>query len=272
MAPLRVTARLAREIANPARPPALDGLLAYAQAVYVEGREPPDPAREMPPVDITRAVAPSPCRRYHLASFAVAEVERMERGRFVNRRFPVGEAQYLCPRIGSINLSGGPTKSFRIPLETGWLRRDRIDWFVVGDRDEILRLLSWISHLGKRRGVGLGALAKGPDMRPLWEVEAVEPWGDGFPVIQDGRPLRNLPFDAMHPEAAELHLGFGNVSYPYFQKHREEHCIVAASLPTAGEADVAAGLPDGLDAFLPFVPTTTHDTGAGSPVPAPKPL
>jgi CRISPR type IV-associated protein Csf3 len=226
MIPLRVTATLETGIANPQRPPALDALLAFAQAVYVEGREPVDPRGAVPDVSLDGVLARSACGRYYLASFAQCEVEEWERGRYVNRRFPIGEAQALGAtegkeRIGTLSLKGGPAKSFRLPLETAHLRDDVITWWCVGDAGEIRARLAWITHLGKRRGAGLGRVHR-------WDVEPCEPWGDGYPVIRDARPLRNLPLDAMHPETAQSYEGFGCVSYPYFERDREELCLLSS--------------------------------------------
>lgn len=221
--PVRVVAHLASDIANPRLPPALDGLLAFAQAVYLEQREPPKPG-QMAPVDITEAVALSPCGRYHLCTAAIAEPELYRRGRFVNRRMPIAEAQALGDaRVRSLNLSGGPAKSFRIPLETAWLKADRVTWYALGRVDAIRARLRWISYLGKRRAVGLGKVAR-------WEVEpcpASDLWGDGFPIVRDGRPLRNLPLDVMEPEAGEPFVGYAVITYPYFERDREELCLVA---------------------------------------------
>lgn len=222
MEPLRIAASLASDIANPLRPPALDALLAYARAVFEEQREPPDPAAPCPTVDLSDVLARSPCGRYYLASFGLAEPEERSRGRFVNRRFPIAEAQMMgSPKITTLNLSGGPAKSFRIPLETAWLKGDEIEWFALGDAAKIRALLVWITHLGKRRGVGLGKIAR-------WTVAPCISWGDGFPVIRDARPLRNLPIDAMHPEIAQGFEGYGVVSFPYFERDREELCILAS--------------------------------------------
>lgn len=220
MEPLVVTATLASDIANPMRPPALDALVAFAQCVYVEQRPPPDPSQPMPPVDLSGILAASPCGRYHLASFGLATVEEWCRGRYINRRFPIAEAQAMGGKIGTLNLSGGPAKSFRIPIETAWLKGDVVTWYAVGDREKIAARLSWITHLGRRRGVGLGRIAR-------WDVAPCASWGDGFPVIRDGRPLRNLPLDAMDAEVAQAFEGYGNVTFPYFEREREELCILA---------------------------------------------
>lgn len=256
VAPLRVVATLDTGIANPTRPPALDGLLAYAQAVCIEGREPPMPGRPLAPVSIPLVLAP--CGRFHLASFALAEVECYDEvPRFVNRRFPIGEAQmYGDAKLRTINLSGGPCKSFRLPIETAHLVGDRVTWYAVGDPAGLRALLPWVEYLGKRRAVGLGRVASwevatpdvtwtwdrrawseaqhaAPTWRP-WDLHASRPWHESvwptgaFPVIRDGRPLRNLPLDAMAPEIAQDFEGHGNVTFPYFERHREALCILAA--------------------------------------------
>lgn len=221
MGPLVITATLASDIANPTRPPALDALVAYAQCVFVERRPPPDPGKPLPDVDISDVIARSACGRYHLASFALSEVEEWCRGRYINRRFPIAEAQAMGGKIGTLNLTGGAAKSFRIPIETAWLRGDTVTWYAVGDREKIASRLAWITHLGKRRGVGLGRVAR-------WSVEPCESWGESFPVIRDARPLRNLPLDSMDPELAQSFEGYGCVSFPYFERMREELCILAA--------------------------------------------
>ena len=92
---------------------------------------------------------------------------------------PLLEAQTLGAsegkeRLGTLSLKGGPCKSFRIPIETAHLRDDRVVWYCVGDREQIAQRIAWITHLGKRRGVGLGRVHR-------WEVEPCAPWGEGFP-------------------------------------------------------------------------------------------
>jgi CRISPR type IV-associated protein Csf3 len=157
-----------------------------------------------------------PGGRFHLASLGEAEFEMFER-RFVNRRFPLPEAQAIGePKLRRILLSGGPSKNYRIPMETGHLRDDLITWWCVGDREEIGDLLPHVSHLGKRRAVGLGRVRE-------WRVDPCEAW-PGFPVVRDGRALRPLPTD--WPGLDQPALAYRTLTYPYWERAREELCAV----------------------------------------------
>ena len=46
-------------------------------------------------------------------------------------------------------------------------------------------------------------------------------------MLRDGRPTRNLPLDVMADEIARDFEGYGNVTFPYFEKYRESLCILA---------------------------------------------
>lgn len=209
--PLRVTARLAGGIALPWGPLALDGLLAWAVC-----------AREgmLAPVDGIRPVAIpvelEPAGRFHLASFSVGEAEEHEH-RWVNRRFPVPEAQGLAEvGFSRINISAGAQKTYRLPLETVHLRDDRLAWYLLGDRDRVLELLDLVRHLGKRRAVGYGQVRE-------WSVEECGPWA-GFPVLDPaGQPLRPLPLDwpGLSPDASQA---FRRLSFPYWLRSDEQLC------------------------------------------------
>lgn len=232
MEPLRVTATLAADIAAPDAAPRLDALLAAAVCA-IEGRPPYDPTRPMPPVDIP--VARAPCGRYHLASFAVSAVELSGYGRFTNRRFPLAEAQAMGDAdLRVICLAGGPAKSFRIPLDTGWLHGDRVEWYVVGDREAVARILGAVGYLGRRRAVGLGKVLR-------WDVEPCTPWGDGFPVLYRGAPTRHLPYDAEGVGDGQA-LVWGTLTYPYFDRAAEETVWAPAALDAA-ELRAATALP-----------------------------
>lgn len=213
MIPLRVEARLGRAIVNPSRRIALDSLLAAA--VAQRDHLPPPIDGEIVPIEIP--VERSACGRYHLASFSEATVEARSRAH-ISKRPIVDEAQmFASEKVTRIQISAGPSKGYRIPIETGHLVGDRLVWWCIGDADHIRALLATIHHLGKRRAVGYGRILE-------WLVEPCEPWGDGFPVVRDGRALRPLPAD--HEGVTERRLAMGALSYPYWQRERWEEVLV----------------------------------------------
>jgi CRISPR type IV-associated protein Csf3 len=121
-----------------------------------------------------------------------------------------------------IRINAGPCKSYRIPLETRHLEEDRLTWWCVGDASAIRDLLGWITYLGKKRSVGLGKVRR-------WTVEpCVPPWGDGFPVVRDGQPMRSLPPDwpGLADDVERAYRVLGCVDGPYWDKTREEICAV----------------------------------------------
>lgn len=215
MRPLRVTAELGGPIALPGGPLALDALLAWAVCAR-EGH--PQPVDEIKPVEIP--VQREPGGRFHMCSFSVGEVEEYEQ-RWVNRRFPLTEAQgFAGAKLKRIQVSAGPCKSFRLPLETAHMRDDRLTWWCIGDAEAISALLPLVTHLGKRRAVGNGRVVR-------WTVEKCETWGEGFPVVLNGQPLRPLPPD-WPGLADDVAQEYRTISYPYWDRRHEQLCAVPA--------------------------------------------
>lgn len=213
MTPLHVVADLVGPIALPHGPMALDALLAWAEAAR-DGLPPPS-VGEVVPVEIP--VAREPAGRFHLCSFSVAETECHEH-RWVNRRFPLAEAQdFGDKKLHRIQITAGQCKSYRLPLETQWLKYDRLRWWLIGNADGVRELLALVTYLGKKRSVGLGRVRR-------WTVEPCDPWGDGFPVVRDGRALRTLPQD--WPGLADPEIAYRVLTYPYWDHAREEMCAV----------------------------------------------
>jgi hypothetical protein len=215
--PLRVTAHLQGQIVLPSGSIALDGLLAWAVACR-DGLPPPTvqiaqhgalPAIEIP-------VAREPGGRFHLASFARASFDAHE-PRYTNRRFPATEALHLSA-IRTVKINAGAEKSYRLPYTASHVAGDRLDWWCVGKRDQIAALLALVHHVGKKRSVGYGRVAR-------WEVEPCREW-EGFPVVRDGAPLRPLPLD--WPGLVDPAPGYACLTYPYWERAREEACAVPA--------------------------------------------
>lgn len=209
MTPLHIIATVQGAISLPQHPVALDALLMAAVAIR----------DQLPPPDIECVEVSIPVaqeRDIYLATTAKYEIEEYDR-HWINRRFPIEEAQSLSEsKFKRVQLSTGPTKSYRIPLEVGYLRNSRMEWWCIGDAHEIRLLLAHITHLGKKRAVGKGLV-------DAWKVTPCEPWS-GFPVVRDGAPLRPLPLDWPGLDAPEL--GMRVLRPPYWQRWREETCAV----------------------------------------------
>jgi len=209
-----VTAYLAGPVCLPTRHLALDGLLAWAIAAR-DGLPPPAVASDCQPIEIP--IAREPGGRFHLCSHAVYTPEVHEH-RWLNRRFPLPEAQsFGSAKLRTVRINGGPCKSYRLPLDTMWLVGDRIDWWCVGDPDAIAELVDLVGYVGKKRATGLGKVAR-------WTVNECDPWGPGYPVVRDGRPLRPLPLD--WPGITESATAYQCLTYPYWDHQAEELCAV----------------------------------------------
>jgi len=188
----------------------LDALLAAAVA-EVSGLPPARAPEDVMPIEIP--VAKEPGGRFHLCSCLMGDVE-LEEVRYVQRRFPVEQALHRS-NMKSVNLSAGPRKNYRIPHASLRFREDLLVGHLIGDRDDVLRLLQTRTHVGGRRSVGAGRLD--PE---AWSVLPVEPW-EGFPVVSpEGLPLRPLPED--WPGIAEgAKKTFSRLTYPYWLRQDE---------------------------------------------------
>lgn len=216
--PLVVTARLLGPMAVPRSGVALDAMLAAAVALR-DGLPPPPPI-----VRIEIPVEREPGGRFHLCSFATPRFDEYE-NRYINRRFPVEQAQAMgSAKVRTLRITAGPAKSYRIPLEAGHVEADTLVWYCVGRDDEVRELLALVSHVGKKRSVGLGKVR-------AWEVEVLAPadtW-PGFPVLRDGLPLRPLPPDwAGLSDACDLRLF--NVTYPYWLHTERTICAMPGAV------------------------------------------
>lgn len=207
--PLVVTATLRTPMTGA---PILDGLLAYVvarRAGLVAGFGPLQ-AVEIP-------VARAPGGSFHLCSSAVVSWDQHER-RFVNRRFPVPEAQMMGdPKLRCVRITAGPCRSYRIPGDVAWPVGDAVRWYLVAEAEPVRDLLGEVTHIGKRRGVGRGAIAR-------WSVEPCAAWGDGFPIVRDGKPTRPLPLD--WPGLVEPRPGYSTLSFPYYVHTEERLCAM----------------------------------------------
>ncbi len=193
---------------------ALDALLAWRVAADA-GLPPPRDERDIVPVEIP--IQREAGGRFHLCSFGEMTQERSE-GRFINRRTPAEQLQTLGnAKVKSVDVSAGVNKSYRIPLPTMHVERDEVVWWCIGDREQIVGLLAGVSYLGKKRAVGLGKVER-------WDVDACEPWEDGFPVVRGGRALRPLP--PTWPGLVSPRLANRTLTYPYWAGKGVQLCAV----------------------------------------------
>lgn len=220
MTPLIITAKLSGQIMSP-ESCHLDGLLAYALAQ----------AHGLPPVHVSddrdrdlsfliakvAEVLKHDERALFLCSNPRFEVEQYER-RHVNRRFPTDRAAVLgAESVRRVELSTGLSKSFRIPTRACFLRGDGVRWFAVGDKAKIEQLLGAITHLGKKRAVGLGEVE-------AWSVTECEGW-DHFPLLdKEGRPMRAVPLDT--PGLTSYRTSLELLCFPYWETSKRRPCAV----------------------------------------------
>lgn len=202
MTPLCVTAQLDGPLhLGPYQVIHLDGLLAEVKW-RLSGLPPATTPEEVVRFDLPLALEPA--GRFHLASASVGAYERMER-RHIVRRFPMAEAQVLG-EAARVSTRAGTHRDYRIPLEVGHIEQDRLTWYAEGEEDGVRELLAWVTHIGRRRAVGLGRVR-------AWTVEACDRWS-GFPVVaRDDAALRNLPPD--WPGLGAHWLRTGRLTFPY---------------------------------------------------------
>lgn len=207
MTPLEVVAYVPGQISLPNSPLALDALLA-SQVAARAGLPPPASAEDCQPIDIPIKLEPG--GRFHLCSFSVGKLIEHDL-RWVNRRAPVEQYQQYGV-TGRVQIQGGPDKSYRIPLEVGFLEGSCLTWWCIGDRDQITDLLSGVLYLGKKRNVGLGKVT-------TWTVNPCKRW-NGFPVMRGGKPLRTLPLD--WPGLSDPPTAWRTIAMPYWDHSKEE--------------------------------------------------
>ena len=77
--------------------------------------------------------------------------------------------------------SEGAEKSYDLPV---FLRHtERIDWFAVGNPDEVFKLLLRCSGIGKKRSYGYGQIAK-------WQVKEID---NDYHLWRNGELMRPIP-------------------------------------------------------------------------------
>lgn len=222
MRPLHITATLRGAIVARSTSTMLDALLMAAVATR-DGLD-PLPRNHRGPTDLPIPIARSDCGRIYLCTQSFADVEIHEAPvRYKNRRFPVLEAQLMGnKKLKTINIQGGPCLSYHLPMDTVHVREDLMHWWAIGVQQEVAELLNcWVGFIGHRRAVGLGKVTQ-------WTVEECDEWGDGFPVVRHGCPMRPLPpdWDGLGPE---VETAYKTLLPPYWRRAEEELCAVPSA-------------------------------------------
>ena len=211
MTPLRVHAAVSGPIFLPEEAPRLDALLAF-QVCREHGRLCFD-ASQAGPVDIPLQLEPQ--GRFHLCSEGQYTEVASELQYTIRRPAIEVMQRFAAPKLRRIRITAGANKAYRMPRPVSYLE-DGITWWCSGDRGEVTRLLAAMTHLGKKRGAGLGVVDR-------WTIDPCEEW-EGFPVSRDGAPLRTLPVD--WPHAVGARCGFRVLTYPYWDLSKEEPCLL----------------------------------------------
>lgn len=158
--PLLVSCDLAGPLAGD--PPALEALL-LDRAVVLRGdwrrvtRDgPPPPQGEIPlPVGATWLGG---WLVYHCSAPILSEAA-FDAARHHHQRYPVERADWLDPAERTqVNTTGGAFKSYRLPNRVRGVRT--VCWVAEGNWREMRKLLRDVTHLGKDRAQGYGAVRR----------------------------------------------------------------------------------------------------------------
>ena len=222
IAPLHITATLYEGLVagiSGCGAPFLDSMLTAVVAIR-ERLIPPSDPRETLPIEIP--IAQSECRRVYLCSSGLLHVQSHD-FRHKHKRAPCTEyARIGAAKITRVDQSAAEDKSYRVPYNYELVHNNTVEWWCFGDRELILEMLRDVHALGKFRGSGKGRIRE-------WQVEICEPWGDGFPVLRNGEPMRPLPLD--YPGLKEgAFIAYHTLRPPYYLRMLEEPCAMPRAI------------------------------------------
>lgn len=136
--------------------------------------------------------------------------ETPQRVEHYSRRFPTEMASLLSPDDrGVLQATGGPFKSFRLPLRI--VDADRVVWFaVLCESPTRLRslLTKHVACIGKKTSQGFGVVWR-------WEVEPIE---HDWSWFADGVLMRPLPVSVAPTDLRGFRRTFCGVCQPYWQR------------------------------------------------------
>jgi CRISPR type IV-associated protein Csf3 len=122
-----------------------------------------------------------------------------------------------------IPTGSGEFKSYHMPL---WLEVvDRLVWYAMGDRDEVLRLLTThVRGLGRKRNSGHGAVA-------AWNVEEVDVPPDRWMWRAPVMPARHIPVAMLGEWSGET--AWAGYRPPYWLAANQAWCAAVQWAPAA---------------------------------------
>ena len=133
-----------------------------------------------------------------------------------NKRFDSAYANLVNfgKRRGKVIIKQGQYKAYHMPLfyrVALW-----IEWYCVGDKKEIEKLLSTVTHLGKKASQGWGRVAQ-------WQIEY---WPADWSVWRgDGKLMRGIPLEDIPERAAPVDLIVYGIR-PSYWKHSNQMPLV----------------------------------------------
>jgi hypothetical protein len=141
---------------------------------------------------------------------SAAVVDWVAQGRHDLRKRPALEAMRRYTGARSHHTGLGPMKAKDISFPT--LLAFEIEWYALGDRDAVARLLGRVHHLGKLSRHGLGRVLR-------WTVEPMEvDWS----IEREGRLMRRMP--EAWPRATVAGEEIAPIRAPYHHRSRRVSC------------------------------------------------
>lgn len=218
--PLLITARLANSLAGD-RAPHLDSLLVSVLCLYhekgapgykVDRSLPAPPQAEIPIPVPRRTLGPwsVPCCSDPILGFVAVDCHE----HFV-KKIGVEHAGLLAPDSRLVvSTTNTWTKSHRQPIRKRTV--DRVCWFAMGHRKEVLGVLQRVKFLGKKISYGNGRVAE-------WTVERIGRDHSWFALCEEHGTvlMRTLPIGGWLPgDLIGFRRDFGGVVDPYWHPSR----------------------------------------------------
>jgi len=211
--PLRVMAHLRTGVISDRWLP-LDAILLYQisrqqfgpQAATLPGGEQESRGITMPLL----IVHPGEPHWYYACSWAqpqpwwVAEAKD-----YWNKRLDSQFAYLLTRDCKKVTIRKGRYKAYHMPVF--YYAALRVEWYCVGDRAGIERLLSTVTHIGKKRSQGWGRVMQ-------WEVEPVS---ENWSVWRDGYLMRGIPAQDVADTRQSFRIMLYGVRPSYYRRHNQ---------------------------------------------------